>query len=94
MTATRVARYFGRDADVLHPPVELERFRPGEVGDHYLVVAELMAHKRIDVAVGAFNRLRLPLIVVGDGPELRRLRRLAGPTVRSPAGCRTIAWPS
>ena len=46
-----------------------------------MVLAELMAHKRIDVAVHAFNALRLPLVVVGDGPELRRLRRLAGPTV-------------
>ena len=82
VTAKRIERYFGRDADVLHPPVELERFRPGEVGEHYLVVAELMAHKQIDVAVTAFNRLRMPLTVVGDGPELRRLRRLAGPTVR------------
>src|SRR5215212_748447 len=82
LTATRIHRYFGREADVLHPPVELERFWPGTVGEHYLVVAELMAHKQIDVAVHAFNRLRAPLIVVGDGPELRRLRRLAGPTVR------------
>jgi len=82
VTAARISRYFGRDADVLHPPVELERFHPGEVREHYLVVAELMAHKQIDVAVAAFNRLRMPLIVVGDGPELRRLRRLAGPTVR------------
>ena len=46
-----------------------------------MVLAELMAHKRIDVAVRAFNALRLPLVVVGDGPELRRLRRLAGPTI-------------
>ncbi len=81
LTASRLRRYFGRDAAVLHPPVELERFAPGNVGDHYLVVAELMPHKRIDVAVQAFTRLRKPLIVVGDGPELRRLRRLAGPTV-------------
>jgi glycosyltransferase involved in cell wall biosynthesis len=82
LTATRVRRYFGREAAVLHPPVELDRFAPGPVGEHYLVLAELMAHKRIHVAVEAFNRLRKPLIVVGDGPELRRLRRLAGPTVR------------
>jgi len=82
VTALRVHRYFGRDAEVLHPPVELDRFTPRPVGANYLVVAELMAHKRIDVAVRAFNRLRVPLIVVGDGPELRRLRRLAGPTVR------------
>src|SRR3954464_6238476 len=81
LTAARVRRYFGREATVLHPPVELGRFAPGPVGEHYVVVAELMAHKRIDVAIEAFNRLRLPLLVVGDGPELRRLRRLAGPTV-------------
>jgi glycosyltransferase involved in cell wall biosynthesis len=81
LTASRIHRYFGREADVLHPPVDLERFAPGPVGDHYLVVAELMAHKRIDVAIEAFNRLRAPLVVVGDGPQLRRLRRLAGPTV-------------
>jgi glycosyltransferase involved in cell wall biosynthesis len=81
LTASRVRRYFGREADVLHPPVELERFAPGPVGDSYLVVAELMPHKRIDVAVHAFNRLHKPLVVVGDGPELRRLRRIAGPTV-------------
>jgi glycosyltransferase involved in cell wall biosynthesis len=84
LTAARVRRYFGRDSTVLHPPVELERFTqpaPGQVGDHYVVLAELMPHKRIDVAVHAFNALRLPLVVIGDGPEARRLRRLAGPTV-------------
>jgi glycosyltransferase involved in cell wall biosynthesis len=82
VTAARVRRYFGREATVLHPPVELARFSPGPVGEHYLVVAELMAHKRIDVAIRAFNRLRRPLLVIGDGPAYRRLRRLAGPTVR------------
>ena len=46
-----------------------------------MVLAELMAHKRIDVAVRAFGALGLPLVVVGDGPEARRLRRIAGPTV-------------
>jgi glycosyltransferase involved in cell wall biosynthesis len=84
LTAARIRRYFGRDAAVLHPPVELDRFSPApveQVGAHYLVLAELMAHKRIDVAVRAFNQLGRPLLVVGDGPEMRRLRRLAGPTV-------------
>jgi len=81
LTAARVRRYFGREASVLYPPVETGRFRPGPVGEHYMVLAELMAHKRIDIAVEAFNRLRRPLTVVGDGPELRRLKRLAGPTV-------------
>src|SRR4051795_11265500 len=85
LTAARVRRYLGREATVLHPPVELERFAPvpaERIGSQYLVLAELMAHKRIDVAVRAFNALRRPLVVVGDGPELRRLRRMAGPSVR------------
>ena len=82
LTAARVRRYFGREATVLYPPVETERFAPGPVDGHYMVLAELMAHKRIDVAVRAFNRLQRPLLVVGDGPELRGLKRLAGPTVR------------
>src|SRR5215218_5510610 len=82
LTAARIRRYFGRDATIVQPPVELARFSPGMVGGHYMVLAELMAHKRIDVAVKAFNALGRELVVVGDGPELRRLRRLAGPTVR------------
>jgi len=81
-TRRRISRCYGRESDVLYPAVETSRFRPGAVGDYYLTVSELMPHKRIDVAVEAFNRLRLPLVVVGDGPEARRLRRLAGPTVR------------
>jgi glycosyltransferase involved in cell wall biosynthesis len=81
-TAERVHRYLGREATVLHPPVELDRFAPGRtVGDYYVVLAELMAHKRIDVAVEAFSRLGLPLLVIGDGPGGRRLRRIAAPNV-------------
>jgi glycosyltransferase involved in cell wall biosynthesis len=80
-TQRRVARYFGREATVLHPPVQTARFAPGAVGDAYVVLSELMPHKRIDVAVRAFNDLRLPLVVIGNGPDYRRLRRLAGPTV-------------
>src|SRR5829696_4990980 len=81
LTAARIRRYFGREANVLHPPVETGRFLPAPVGDHYMVLAELMAHKRIDVAVRAFNALGRPLVVVGDGPELRRLRRMASSNV-------------
>jgi glycosyltransferase involved in cell wall biosynthesis len=84
LTAARVRRYLGRESTVLHPPVELDRFAPAPraaIGDAYVVLAELMAHKRIEVAVRAFNALRRPLIVIGDGPEGRRLRRIAGPTI-------------
>ena len=81
-TRRRIAAYWGRDSAVVHPPVETKRFQPGAVDDHYLVLSELMSHKRIDVAVRAFNRLGRPLLVVGDGPDARRLKRLAGPNVR------------
>src|SRR5215207_196408 len=81
-TRRRIARYFNRDATVVYPPVETGRFQPGEVKDYYLIVSELMPHKRIHVAVEAFNRMGRNLVIVGDGPEARRLRRLAGPTVR------------
>jgi glycosyltransferase involved in cell wall biosynthesis len=78
----RIARYYGREAEVVHPPVDTSRFAPGPVGGYHLVVSELMFHKRIEVAVQAFNLLGLPLVVVGDGPEARRLQRMAAPNVR------------
>jgi glycosyltransferase involved in cell wall biosynthesis len=81
-TRRRIARYFTREAEVVYPPVEIERFAPGVVGDHYAVLSELMPHKRIDLAVRAFDQLRRPLLVIGDGPDARRLERLAGPTIR------------
>jgi glycosyltransferase involved in cell wall biosynthesis len=80
-TQARIRAYFGREARVVYPPVETSRFQPGRVCDHYVIVSELMAHKQIDAAIAAFNHLRLPLIVIGDGPAGRSLRRMAGPTI-------------
>jgi glycosyltransferase involved in cell wall biosynthesis len=93
-TRARIARYFGREATVLHPPVQTERFHPATPEEDYVVLAELMAHKRIDIAVRAFSRLGLPLTVIGDGPDARRLRRMAGPTVRftGRVGDDEVAW--
>jgi glycosyltransferase involved in cell wall biosynthesis len=81
-TQRRIHSYWGRESSVVYPPVDTDRFAPAEPGDSYLVLSELMRHKRIDLAVAAFNKLRLPLTVAGDGPEARRLRRMAGPTIR------------
>jgi glycosyltransferase involved in cell wall biosynthesis len=81
ITQARIRAYFGRDAQVVHPPVDTSRFSPGAVGDHYVLVSELMPHKQIDVAIEAFNSLKLPLIVIGDGPGARHLHRTAGPTI-------------
>jgi glycosyltransferase involved in cell wall biosynthesis len=81
-TERRIARYFNREAQVVYPPVETARFEPAEPGESYVVLSELMPHKRIELAVRAFSRLRRPLTVIGNGPDARRLRRIAGPTIR------------
>ena len=81
-TRRRIHSYFNRESRVVYPPVDTSRFEPGDTGDYYLVLSELMPHKRIDVAVAAFNRLGRPLVVAGDGPDLRRLRSLARPNVQ------------
>jgi glycosyltransferase involved in cell wall biosynthesis len=81
--ARRIRKYYGREAVVVHPPVDAARFQPaGESGDYYLVVSALVPYKRIDRAIAACNQLKLPLRIVGDGPERQRLKRLAGPTIK------------
>lgn len=81
--AGRVRATYARDAEVLHPPVDTSRYEiSDERSGRFLVVSRLLAYKRIDLAVEAANRCGLSLDVVGDGPERRRLERLAGPTVR------------
>jgi glycosyltransferase involved in cell wall biosynthesis len=79
----RIQRYWGRDAEVIHPPVRVADVRPSTSDDGFLLVAaRMLAYRRLDLAVEAANRLRRDLVLVGDGPEERRLRALAGPTVR------------
>ena len=69
-------------ATVLHPPVEVERFRPAaRKGSHFITVSRLVPYKRVDAIVAAFNRLGLPLVVVGRGPERDALAAAAGPNV-------------
>jgi len=81
--AARIREVYGREARVVHPPVDVASFTPSrERSGRFLVVSRLVASKRVDLAIEAANRLRLPLDVIGTGPELTRLRRQAGPTVR------------
>jgi glycosyltransferase involved in cell wall biosynthesis len=82
VVAERVWRSYHRQAEVIYPPVEVDRFMPaGRRDAYYVTVCRQVAHKRVDLIISAFSRLRLPLIVVGDGPEKARLARLAGPNV-------------
>ena len=80
----RVARYYGRQADVVYPPVHTERFQPADAaaGDYYLVVSRLVPYKRIDLAVLACSQLGRRLVVVGDGRDRAALEHMAGPTVQ------------
>ncbi|MFC2173572.1 glycosyltransferase [Acidobacteriota bacterium] len=83
--ASRIKRYYGRDAEVIYPPVDTDFFTPHshpEQSEGYLVVSALVPYKNIEIAILAFNRLGLPLTIVGKGPSAPRLQALAGPTVR------------
>jgi glycosyltransferase involved in cell wall biosynthesis len=73
-TQRRIKQLYGRDSAIVHPPVEVERFRSGEPDDYFLAVTELVPHKRIDVAAQAASEAGRRLKVVGGGPELERLR--------------------
>ncbi len=76
--ADRIERYYGRESSVLHCPVDLERFSAGtREGNHFIVASRLLPYKRIDLAIRAADLAHVPLVVVGAGPDEKRLRALA-----------------
>lgn len=81
--ADRIRECYGRSSQVIYPPVDTDFYSPADVprDDFYLCVSALAPYKRIDLAIDACNRLGRRLLIIGDGPERRRLERLAGPTV-------------
>jgi glycosyltransferase involved in cell wall biosynthesis len=76
--ASRIRQYYRREAEVIHPPIDLEDYTPGLAEDFYLCAGQVVSYKRIDIAVEACRRLGRRLIVAGDG-EVSRLKDLAGP---------------
>lgn len=81
--ANRIQRLYGRQAEVIYPPVNVLPIVPDRPrGDHYLAVGQLVSYKRFDLAIEASNKLGRQLRIVGEGEEYKRLRRLAGKTVR------------
>jgi glycosyltransferase involved in cell wall biosynthesis len=80
--AARIRAYYRRDADVIYPPVDISAFTPGAGGSSYLMVNAFAPYKRVDVAVEAFNRLGRELLIIGNGQDEERLRRMAGPNVK------------
>jgi glycosyltransferase involved in cell wall biosynthesis len=82
--AGRIARYYNRESTVLHPPVDTSFFTPNGTppSSTFLVVSALVPYKRLDVAIDAASRIGAPLTVVGDGPDMARLRARAAANVQ------------
>lgn len=81
----RIRTLYGRESELIHPPVNTERFKPDATtrDEGYLfIVSRLLPYKRIDLAIEACNRLGLPLLIAGAGRDAERLRGLAGSTVK------------
>jgi glycosyltransferase involved in cell wall biosynthesis len=82
LTQRRIHDYYQRDATVIHPPVDVARFHSAPPEDFFLVVSEVLWHKRLEVALEAARLADKRLVVVGGGPDLRHLEaRFAGPRV-------------
>ncbi len=88
-TAARIAKYYRREAKVIHPPVRMPadhgrmaNFSLPAVPAYFLIVSQLTPYKKIDVAVEAFNKLELPLVLIGEGPQKKYLQKIAKPNVR------------
>ena len=78
----RIADAYQREALVIYPPVDVNRFKPAPQRENYYVtVTRLVAHKRVDILVQAFSQLNLPLLIIGDGPELPRLKAMANSNI-------------
>ncbi len=82
-TARRIWRCYRRNAEVIYPPVNIERFPfQADKQDFYLIVSRLVSYKQVSLIVEAFNQLERPLIVIGGGPELTKIRAAAKPNVQ------------
>jgi glycosyltransferase involved in cell wall biosynthesis len=80
--AGRIQSAYRREAQVIYPPVEVERFSPnGHRGNYFVTLSRLVPHKRLDLVIEAFSRLKLPLKIIGDGPEKQRLQKHAAPNI-------------
>ncbi|MBT9550773.1 MAG: glycosyltransferase [Hydrogenophaga sp.] len=81
--ASRIRKFYRRDAEVVYPPVNVTSFdHRRERGDFYLCLGQLVPYKRADMVVEVFNRLGLPLVVIGEGELLDRLKAIAAPNVQ------------
>ena len=81
--ARRIWKTYRRRAEVIYPPVAVDRFNAdAQRQDFYLTVSRFVPYKRVDLTVQAFNRLGLPLVVIGDGPGWPQIKALAGGNIQ------------
>jgi glycosyltransferase involved in cell wall biosynthesis len=83
--AERIRQAYQRPAEVIHPPINVERFHPSperDREDYYIILSRLVPYKRIDLAVQACTQRNKKLLVIGDGPDRKALEAVAGPSVR------------
>lgn len=82
-TARRIWRCYRRSAEVIYPPVNVDRFSfEAQKQDFYLTVSRLVGYKKIPLIVQAFNQLNLPLVVIGSGAELKQIQQIAKPNIQ------------
>jgi glycosyltransferase involved in cell wall biosynthesis len=95
----RVLKHYGRESEVVYPPIDSEWVmgngkwvnskNTSHITHHtspYLIVSRLVPYKKVDIAIEACKKLKLPLIIIGDGVEKRRLQRIAGSTIKFISG--------
>lgn len=76
--AKRIRKTYGRDATVIYPPVDVDRFQVRDKKDDFFVTASRMVpYKKMDLIAEAFSEIGLPLIVIGDGPDFEKVKRKA-----------------
>ncbi len=79
----RIKKYYSRKSKVIYPPVNTGFYKPqGEIGNYFLIVSRLIPYKKIDIAVQSFSDLGLPLVIIGEGPELEKLKKMAKPNIK------------
>ena len=81
----RISKYYGRESEVIYPPVDTQEWKmengKWKIGGYFLIVSRLVTYKKIDIAIKAFNQLRLPLRIVGVGKDMGRLKRMAASNI-------------
>lgn len=83
--ADRIKKFYNATAQVIYPPVAVHKFKPSKLvkkSDFYLIAASLTPYKKIDLAIKAFNASGRKLVIIGDGPQRKRLQKMCEPNIR------------